>query len=370
MKMFGSSGSPPDFTYRMIVFALAITFIFPVALSVFTSSDYEADEQQLLEDYYNWTGTQPTEEAVWALTGIYTPYYSGSYGYTADGWLYGDRIGAASPYQPTQYSGQAYGGPVQLDGDVMRYTTATNDGHQAGDIYTQVTMDAGQKSDIFFTEDERAEQGEFFYYEYSGYRYAFQPLANYEGRDSAGNPVPIVATSTSLSVIWYDYFGQSGLSGQLVISGSDSGVAYITAQQIIRAYDSVNSTAKFKMEFNGLDMNVYIRLNPAYLAEGYSIEECYNLGFWSVMVTSLSTNADAYMGADYAFNVNEIWNTMIDLFTFNTADYGLTGWIGTIASLFFVIPLYAALISIGLNNMYVLVLAGILAAIQGIFTIW
>lgn len=358
-------GGDNRFSYKMIIFAMAVMFLFPTTLSIFTDTDSEVNQEAFLDEYYKFTGNHPTREAVWALTGIYTPYFEGSYGYTDDGWLYGGIIGSTSPYQPTQYVGTNYGGPVQLEGGLYKYTKATDDGHSVGDVYTAVTMDANNKSNVFFTPGGKVEQGSFFYYDYTGYRYAFQPLANYSAQGSNGQAVPVVATTTSLSLIWYEFYGASGISGQLVLSGSDSGVAYITAQEIITAFNSVTSTAKFGMTFNGIEMNVYIRLNPAYIAQGMDIQQCYNYGAWEILITSLSTDSNAYTQADYSMNVSEIWKTLIDLFTFNTADYGLSGWLATLASLVMVVPLYAALLSIGMTFYPALIMAGILAVFQG-----
>lgn len=361
---FGGGGDN-RFSYKMIIFAMAVMFLFPTTLSIFTDTDSEVNQEAFLDEYYKFTGNHPTREAVWALTGIYTPYFEGSYGYTEDGWLYGGIIGSTSPYQPTQYVGTNYGGPVQLEDGLYKYTKETDDGHSVGDVYTAVTMDANNKSNVFFTPGGKVEQGSFFYYDYTGYRYAFQPLANYSAQGLDGQAVPVVATTTSLSLIWYEFYGASGISGQLVLSGSDSGVAYITAQEIITAFNSVTSTAKFGMTFNGIEMNVYIRLNPAYIAQGMDIQQCYNYGAWEILITSLSTDSNAYTQADYSMNVSEIWKTLIDLFTFNTADYGLSGWLATLASLVMVVPLYAALLSIGMTFYPALIMAGILAVFQG-----
>ena len=361
---FGGGGDN-RFSYKMIIFAMAVMFLFPTTLSIFTDTDSEVNQEAFLDEYYKFTGNHPTREAVWALTGIYTPYFEGSYGYTEDGWLYGGIIGSTSPYQPTQYVGTNYGGPVQLSDGLYKYTKATDDGHSVGDVYTAVTMDANNKSNVFFTPGGKVDQGSFFYYDYTGYRYAFQPLANYSAQGSDGQAVPVVATTTSLSLIWYEFYGASGISGQLVLSGSDSGVAYITAQEIITAFNSVTSTAKFGMTFNGIEMNVYIRLNPAYIAQGMDIQQCYNYGAWEILITSLSTDSNAYTQADYSMNVSEIWKTLIDQITFNTADYGLSGWLATLASLVMVVPLYAALLSIGMTFYPALIMAGILAVFQG-----
>jgi len=188
--------------------------------------------------------------------------------------------------------------------------------------------------------------------------------------DNDGNRIPVTANTTSLSLIWYEYYGNSGISGQLILTGSDSGVAYLTAQQIIYAFNNTTSTAKFNMTFNNVDMNVYIRINPYYLSQGLSIEECYNRGYWEIMVTSISTDVDAYNTTEFSFNIYNIFDTLIDLFTFDTADYGISGTMGTICSLVMVIPLYCALISIGITFYPALLIAGILAAIQGLASIF
>ena len=368
-------GVDSDFTYGMIIFAVAVLFLLPTFMTVYAGGQAEADEnvEDLLSDYYDFTGTNAVSESVWALTGIYTPYTgTTTYGYTDDGWLYGSVVGdGTGSYTPDQYLGSSQTYSVQRGDDgLYRYTSETADGHVAGDLYTNVSFDTGAKSDIFFTEAGKVESGDFFYYDYTGYRYAFQPLANYNGKDSSGNPVPIVANSTSLSLIWYEYYGNSGISGQLILSGSDGGVAYLTARQIVTAFSSTTSTATFSMTFNNVDMRIHIRIDPFYLSQGYSIEQCYNLGYWSIMVSSLSTDIDAYNTTEYSFNLYNVFDTLIDLFTFNTAEYGISGTMGTIASLVLVIPLYAALIVIGMNFYPALIFAGILAVIQTIASIF
>ncbi len=364
-------GADNEFSYKMILFAMAIIVLFPTFLTIFTFDDSEnEDYQELMNGYRTFTGSNaPTNEQIWGLTGIYTPFYTGAYGYTEDGWLYGAVVGEASPYVPSQYKGTLQEAGVQRGDDgFYRYTADTDYGdHKKGDMYTAVTMDVAQQSDVFFTASgKHSDVNGRFYYDFSGYRYAFQPLANYTAEDTDGNRKDVVATTTSLSLIWYNYYGQSGISGQLIISGSDSGVAYLTASQIVSAFSTVTSTASFKLTFNGVPMNVYIRLDPSMIASGYTVEQCYNNGFWEIMVTSLSTDSDSYMGTDYSFNIYAIWDTLKDLFTFNAEDLGITGPMAIIAGLVIAIPLYAALISIGMSFYPVLIFAGILAAIQAI----
>ena len=150
------------FIYQAVVFAVAVLFLTPVLFNMFfEKADGEeevADDRinSLLADYNNFTGTSQniTQEQPWALSGIYTPYLGGAYNYTPDMWLYGSQMGIGEPYLPSQYEDT----PLQntdVSYDATKgayyYNQNTFDGHKAGDLYTAVTMDVNQKSDIFFT---------------------------------------------------------------------------------------------------------------------------------------------------------------------------------------------------------------------------
>ena len=346
--------------------AIVIMTTLPLAITLFTDVAVQDETDELLQDYRAFTGQGRTNEAVWCLTGIYTPYQGTTYGYTDDGWLYGSMIDSYSPSQipdadPTKYT-------VAMEDGFYKYAAVSNSsygGHEVGDLYTAVCMDVSQRSSVFFTEAGKHEQGEFFFFDYTGYRYAFQPMASYEAQNNDGKVIPIVAESTSLSLIWYQFYTASGISGQLTLVGNDSGVSFIGSSQIIRAFDTTTSTASFTMKFNGLDMNIYIRLIPFYLEE-YSIAEAFDNGFWEVMVTSPSTDSRAYDNPGNSFNIYNIIQTIIDLFTFNLESYGFTGISALVAGMFFVTPLYATLLTIGMHNQLVLAITGILAAFQTI----
>lgn len=371
--------SDNSYVHGLLTFAIALMFLMPIGITLFGGPESELDTtyseylDELNRGYTDLTGSAPVSESVWGLRGIYTPYTGGAYGYTDDGWLYGTKIYEYSPTQynagPTSYSvtsretanGQVTDLPVYVYDDVP----SNRNDLKVGDMYTSVAMDVEQKSDIFFTSNGKTEIGDYYYYEYSGYRYSFTPMQDIYGMDNNGDAVPIVANTSSLSLIWYDYYGSSGISGQLIITGSDSGVSFVTADDIIRAFDGTTNTARFEMMFNGVSCNLYVKLDSYYIASGLSIEDCYNAGYWSVMVTSLSTTVSSYTGTDYSFNIYNVFDTLIDLLTFNLDDYGFSPMVSTIASAVVVVPLYVGLISIGLSCYPVLLLAGALAVFQG-----
>lgn len=366
-----AGGTDNNFAFGIVILAIAILFLLPTMISVFVEKDSGEEASRVADDllagYNKFTGSYPTNEEVWALTGIYTPVginssgnASPQYAYTPDHWIYGARI---IDYPPSQYTGaSAY--EVTYDAGFYFYDSDTLDGHRAGDLYTSVAMDVNQKSDIFFTPSGKRTSGENWYYEYTGYRYAFQPTANYMYKNQDGDIVKATTSNTSLSLIWYDYYGSSGISGQLVLSGSDSGVAYLTSSEIVSAFNSANNLAKFKMTFNGNDMNVYIKIKNEYTSAGFSVAECFDLGYWEIMITSISTDINTYISTDYSLNIYNIWDTFVDLFTFHMEDYNLSPEMQLLASITISVVLYAALLSLGMTSLPVLILAGIVALIQ------
>lgn len=402
-----SGGGDSSFAFKTFIFSMVILFVMPMMITAFVPQMSEGiDQDSLMEDYYDFTGASRgrTEEAVWVLTGIYTPYDGGSYGYTEDGWLYGSLVGYN---KPTQYQGtnrefdvvrNDKNGIYEYASDSADYsenqtqtgrdgnTVTTNKatGHAKGSQYTSIVFDIAQKSNIFFSKSSKYGQNgeqyndatgrEPFYYEYSGYRYAFQPTADMYTVDADGNKMNVTATTSSLSLIWYSYYRSDGLSGQLVLSGNDSGVSYLTSDQIIRAFDSTTSTARFEMTFNGgVQMGIYIKIDPYELANGRTVEECYNYGYWSVMVTSLSTSFNAYSGTDFTLNIYNIFDTMIKLLTFDYHSFNMSPLIGAICSFVIIIPLYASLIALAIGSwqaMAVVGIVGILETVAAVISNW
>lgn len=361
--------------------------VLPLMISIYAPAVQANDDNTLLDDYYDFTGTSATftKEAVWVLTGIYTPFENQGYGITEDGWLYGQRVASYGPQQydgsPTEFfvnydKGSGY---YRYAADSKDYNEDRGQGHKKGDLYTQVVFDYGHRSSIFFSDAAKFTRdgtryvegsNEPFFFPYTGWRYAFQPTKDFTTLDGDGYEKKVVATTTSLSLVWYYYYTQSGISGQLILSGSDGGQAYISGDQIVRAFNTITSTARFDMTFNqGVQMGIYVRLDPNVLANGMSVKDAYDLGYWSIMVTSKSTDSDAYTGTDYSLNIWNLFEVIIDLMTFNYSDYNMSPMMGAICSFVIIIPLYAGLVALAIDSWPAMALVGILAAIQGLIAL-
>ena len=378
-----SGTTDTGFVVKIIVFALLLMFLVPLFFSLFIPQvdngedmKYAEQIQQLEDEYYLSTGRTVTATTeTWALTGIYEPFYGSSYGITDDGWIFGAR---ATKYSPAQYTiDQSVSGiknryEVEYRDGLYYYTkvdSTIDKSHNIGDLYTAVAMDNAHVSDVFFTPGGKTTTDKGFYYDYTGYRYAFQPLRPYHTY-VGGIVTEVEPNSTSLSLIWYQYSSMNGIAGQLTISGSDTGLSYLSSTDILREFNQSTYSSTFDLTFNNVAMHLTIRLDPIRIAEGKSVEECYNQGWWSVIVSSDAIVTSSLNDASYDFNPNNVFDTLIKLLTFRIAeDYDIEGWQGTIASLLVTMPLYACLMALALIYPQSLILVAILGAIQAIVSL-
>ena len=81
------------------------------------------------------------------------------------------------------------------------------------------------------------------------------------------------------------------------------------------------------------------------------------------MVASYTTNAVEQTAASSPFSPDKMWNTAIDLLTFNLDEYSLSPVMSIIASLTFDLILLAMILAIGINHPAVLIIASVAALI-------
>lgn len=392
--LFDGGGGGVEFEYKRIVWALIILVVLPIILPLMAPSamsehsEWEDEIDNIEEMYYRKSGTVATSDInVWALTGIYTPYTGGNHGRTDDGWLYGDRVSYDSP---TQYTESAYWGGesfeiqrnpanglyyyISAPSNSPDIVAAKNNGtveepdwdYTNATVYSSVTMDSAYKSSTFFTSNGKTEEGDSYYYAYDGYRYAFSPLSSFTTTKD-GVTYQVDNRTSSLSLIWYQYVNLDGIAGQLTITGKDYGVSYLTADDIVRAYDSTNFSATFDMRFGNIPMHLLISLNPLAVASGLTIPEIWNNGYWSIMVYSDQDATSAVTSQTNDFSIDRILDTIIMLFSFDIEEeYDLDGWVAVLASMIFSLAFYAVLIALALNHAYLWALVAIVGILQGL----
>lgn len=255
----------------------------------------------------------------------------------------------------------------EVNGPAQYVTLSTGTSNDENKLYTRVHMDVSKKSTEFFKTGNKTQNNDgTFYYSFTGYRYSFSPIEDY----TASKDVNIVAKTSSCSLIWYSYVGDEGISGQLVLSGSDSGVSVITANEIINSYNTATSASKFTMKFNGTDVYVYIQIDPyAINTLGMSISDCFYNGYWNIMLTTPKLTVSSPTTLSPAIDVGKMWDVTVNLLTFNGESFGLTGFASVLASFVFTISMYTSLLAIGISNPIVLIISMIIGALQAIMTI-
>lgn len=389
--LFDGGGGGVEFEYKRIVWALIVLLVLPIIIplmapaTVTDDSEWEQEILDLQSTYFRQSGTIATNEInVWALTGIYTPYDGTTHGRTDDGWLYGLRV---TNDTPQQYNAPYWGGEkfeiqrnpanglyyyISAPSNSPDIKAAVNTGtaeqpnwdYTGATVYSNVTMDVAYKSSTFFTSNGKTTEGDSYYYAYDGYRYAFSPLSSFTTTKD-GVTYQVDNKTSSLSLIWYQYVNLNGIAGQLTITGKDFGVSYLTADDIVRAYDSTNLSATFDMKFGNIPMHLLISLNPMAVASGLTISDIWNSGYWSVMVYSDQDAISAVTSQTNEFSPERILDTVIMLFTFDIQEeYDLDGWVAILASAIFSLSFYAVLIALALNHAYLWALVAIVAIFQ------
>ena len=394
MQLPGSTGhAAPEYTASMLKLAILILTFTTIMFTLFVpahveAGQYEKEINAIQNDYYMSTGQQATANTeIWPLVGIYTPYSGEAYGTTPDGWIYGSKV---VNYSPSQYATDPNSNySVRLmDNGLYYYTSvASNDlthhdsitgepkvatqnndtwDYSNAAIYSEVSMSNAYKSDIFLTPDGKTSDGEHFWYNYSGYRYAFAPIRAYQ-IDDGGTIVTVQPQASSLSLVWYQYSTLTGVAGMLSINGSDQGLSYLTGADILREFNGATYSSVFDMTFSSIKMHLTIKLDANKITAGLSPETCYNEGFWTVIVTSDAVTSANVTNPTYEFNFDNIFNTLIALFSFDLAGkYDISGWEATVVSLLVTMPLWAALLSLAISNYYILIGVALLAIFQGI----
>lgn len=398
--MSGGGGGDSSWTFGWILVAVIVLMVTPIAMITFlpekdtSGGEWDNEVSQLQQEYFNVTGKSSTSEInIWALKGVYTPYDGVNVGYTDDGWIYGIKVKEVTPsqYRPAITGISQSGISIrQADNGLYYYTSvpeyrqdivlATWDGDKVtnpdyASVCSMVVFDEAHHSDTFFTTSSKTSSEDHFYYSFTGYRYVYQPLSDYHV-SVGGNAIEVNHSTTSLSLIWYKYSTLSGISGQLTISGSDTGLSYLTADDIVREFNEHNYSSTFDMQFNGVTMHLVIRMDPMFL-QSLTVADAYNAGYWSVMVYSDAMAKDM-ISPTFDMSVENILQTVISLFTFNLAEeYDIDGWVAFIISLIVTFVFYAVALVVCLHNAYLMILLLIIgiiqviaSAIEGVGNLW
>lgn len=320
------AGGDDSTLIKIAVFGFAMSIFCTAGLTLLLSdtanSDYSFDEiNEYRSDLSSFTGQSMLSETPWLLTGVYTPWSQSdgvnSSHIDADGWLYGQSITPLSDFYGIQGSPSI----IKMDPDEKSSRLLTN-----GATYTDTAV-----SGIEWWYDNTLIRGlmltfgvsPFTYttytgttWDYTGYRYVLDPALPFN--DSTAS-----ARDGSLSLVWYKYNSQEGISGGLDVYGGKVLLASYSAMDIISGYNSGGGySSNYTFDFEGTKLNLNIRFDQAALESGRTLMDLWTNGEWEMAVTSTSagTFLDIENSNSYSVSVGSMIDTFSQIYTFSLPD--------------------------------------------------
>lgn len=315
------AGSDDSTLIKIAVFGFAMSIFCTAGLTLLLSdtanSDYSFDEiNEYRDNVSSFTGRSMLSETPWVLTGVYTPWEKSDGVNTshldADGWLYGESITPLSNY----YGVQGSPAIIKLDPEKKSSRILTTGESYSDDVVTGIqwwydnalTRGLGTTMGLDpFTYTTMTGQA----WDFTGYRYVLDPTLPFNDQQTS-------AKDGSLSLVWYTYNSQEGLSGGLDVYGGKVLLASYSAVDIISAYNSPSGNAtEYKFDFEGIILNLNIRFNQAVIENGMTLMEAWTKGEWEMAVTSTSAGLflDVKNSNSYTVTVGSMIETFTNIYT-------------------------------------------------------
>lgn len=355
---------------KVAVFCIAFSILSTVLASMYImgSGDYDYDTMSAYRtELTEFSGGQLVNNTPWVLTSVYTPFIPGSVpddeiedhieydkGRTT-GWLYGEKIEdypglnevADIKLDPNQKSNQ-----LLTVGNPYSWEYETGREWWAGDNPYGIDLSGAGSFVInawnYVTQNELYtdtsgygriyESGTANNWNYTGYRYVFDPTLPFSGQGST--------TDGRLSIVWYDIVTDSGLSGALEIY-SDSNheqvlLGRISALDIIATMQSTTGyTGVYDFNFEGTTLNLVIRFSPTVYNTYSSLKAAWDAGAWSMAIASPSAGNffDVENSNAFSITAGSAFDTFIEIFTFKTPEFSDDPWVAVIMWLMCGLPM-------------------------------
>lgn len=349
---------------KIAVFGITMSIMVTamVAFLATGTSDYDYDTIKAYQnDLVNFSGDSMLNETPWVLTHVYTPFIPGS---VADsdipnhideaGWLYAQDI--------TSYSEIGKAANIQLDvnqksnqmltvGDPTAYSFQSgkewwNGGNEWGIVFIDEKI--VQPLAWLFGDDNPERVGYTYTsgsannWNYSGYRYVFDPTLPF----SAGSS----SKDGQLSIVWYDYDNNTGISGGLDIYGAghkfgqspaETRLASISADDIILGLQVSSGYATiYDFDFNGIHLNLSIKFSPNVYDNYPNLRAAWDAGAWTMAISSASAGNffDVENSNSFTNTAGSMVDTFIQIYTFTYPEFN-DPWIDVILWLMVGLPM-------------------------------
>lgn len=345
---------------KIAVFGISVSLIMTIGISVFflpSAGDYDLDEiLDYRSELISFSGETMINETPWIMTSVYTPWNSSlpvEGHIDPDGWLYGENIedypslnkAADIRLDPNQKSSV----PITVSDNTVSYEAVQGfkwwvDAGGALPLLSPITLSWADRLGIdpIQTSSEVAS-----IWNYTGYRYVFDPSLPFaaEGEERASS------VDGSLSIVWYSYNGQEGISGALQIYGGDVLLASYAATDIIAAYNSSSGYASvYEFDFNGAKLNLSVRFDQDVIQSGTPLMKAFVSGDWSMAVSSKSAGNffDVENSSAFDLTAGSLIDTFVNVFTFDLPGTS-SPWADLILWILVVLPMSLALACITLR---------------------
>lgn len=342
-----------------ITMSIMCTVMVNVMLAQDSGGDYDFDSiQSYREEVSRFTGESMLSDTPWVLTRVCTPWIpemevNGHI--DEDGWLYGTEYTSAEDYA---YIGKAafirldedYKSNVPISVSETTYPYSYVDGLK---WWADTDTWYGWLSENVFTP-----VGEFFgsdrytydsdvatVWNYTGYRYVFDPTLPFETSADEDGEYSTSVKDGALSLVWYNYNGQEGLSGGLDVYGGDVLLASYSATDIINSYNSASGYAtSYEFDFNGTILTLSILFDEDAISSGESLMQAWTAGNWSMSITSVSVGnfLDIDGSNSYSTSIGSLLKTFIAIYTLDLPDIG-NEWMSIILWLMVGLPMTLSL---------------------------
>lgn len=362
-----ASGGDDSTLIKIAIFGIAFSMIVTGMVTMLaTNGDYDYDTiAEYRSKLVDFSGDSMLNETPWVLTHCYTPFIPGSVA-EADvpdhideaGWLFGEDIA---------YSQIGKSADISLDknqcsnqylttGDVYNYSY--QDGEEwwnGGNDWDIVIMDpwlanlltGGHSGDGY-----KYVNGSGNNWNYTGYRYVFDPTLPF----SAGTS----SKDGQLSIVWYSFGDESGLSGGLDIYGtnhqygtpaSETRLARISASDLILGYESNGGYATvYDFDFNGIKLHLSIRFNPDVASNYPSLRAAWDDGAWTMAVSTASAGNffDVENSNTFVNTAGSMVDTFIEIYTFDYPEFD-EPWVNVVLWLMVGLPMTMGMLLVSMR---------------------
>ncbi len=342
---------------KIAIFGFAMSLICTAGFAILLqpSSDYSYDEiQEGRNQLISFSGQSMINQTPWKLTHVYTPWHEGlEEKVDTDGWLYGDELewSSVGKYADIRLNTEWKSSTMLTYSDVT-YTGQTGwkwyapgSGTVAGKLLTpiySIYTALGGKSDPRVYGDINTHT-----WNYTGARYVFDPTLPFSNDGDEG----LKSADGSLSIVWYDYNNQEGLSGGLVVYGGDILIANYSATDIIADYNTTSGYATvYDFDFGGTVLTLSIRFDQTAIEEGMNLMQAWSLGKWSMAISSPSAGSffDIDGSSSFTVTAGNMISTFMKIYTLQVPAFE-NEWANVILWILVGLPMTLAMLCITLK---------------------